>query len=75
MSITKRISAFYDLGQLFLYATNQQLNKQNDNSKFEAKKNELLTKLECAEIKNPWFTQLNLTLCIKQWGKILTQKN
>src|SRR5690625_364834 len=75
MSITKRISAFYDLGQLFLYATNRQLNKQIDNSKFEAIKDTLLAKLEWAEIKNPWFTQDNLQLCLAQWGETLTREN
>ena len=75
MSITKRISAFYDLGQLFLYATNRQLNKQIDNSKFEAIKDTLLAQLEWAEIKNPWFTQDNLQLCLAQWGETLTREN
>lgn len=75
MSITKRISAFYDLGQLFLYATNKQLNKENDNSKFETIKDDLLAKLEWAEVKNPWFTQDNLKLCLQQWGETLTQEN
>ena len=68
MSITKRISAFYDLGQLFLYATNRQLNKQIDNSKFEAIKDTLLAQLNGLKLKiHGSLGQFGLVLA--QWGE------
>lgn len=75
MSITNRISAFHDLGQLFLYATAGETEHHTENTRFEALKEELQAKLELAQIKNQWFTQENLNYCLKQWGNTLTQAN
>lgn len=71
MSIQSRISAFYDLGQFFLYFTNNQISKEENKAKYEYLKEEFESVLRMAEIHNPWFTQENLLLSLEQWGLVL----
>lgn len=75
MSIQTRISAIYDLGQFFLFITENEFNKNANSAKFEYLRDEFLNKLKLAEIQNPWFTPDNLQFCLEQWGKILTPEN
>lgn len=75
MSIPKRISAIYDLGQFFNFITENETDKASNQSKFQYLKDEFNSKLKSAEIHNPWFTQDNLKFCLAQWGKILTEEN
>lgn len=72
MSIHSRISAIYDLGQLFLYLTENQITETDKISLFESFKEEAFAKFKLAEIHNPWFTQENIIFCIKNWGETLT---
>jgi hypothetical protein len=72
MSIQSRISAFYDLGQFFIFFTDSQNNNQLTNSKYEGLVEEFETVLKLAEIHNPWFTQENLQISLEQWGNLLT---
>lgn len=75
MPISKRISAFYDLGQFFLFMTENEIDTTADLSKFTYLKEDFLSKLKSAEFQNPWFTQENLKFGLEQWGKLLTQEN
>lgn len=75
MSIPKRISAIYDLGQFFSFITENEIDKNSNLSKFKYLEEEFNSKLKLAEIHNPWFTQDNLKFCLEQWGKILTKEN
>lgn len=75
MPISTRISAFYDLGQFFLFVTENEIDTTADLSKFTYLKEDFLSKLKSAEFQNPWFTQENLKFGLEQWGKLLTQEN
>ncbi|MFA7687671.1 MAG: acyl-CoA reductase [Moheibacter sp.] len=75
MSIPNRISAINDLGQFFCFITENETDKTANLSKYEYLKEEFLSILKSAEIRNPWFTQDNLKYCLAQWGKTLTEKN
>lgn len=75
MSIQSRISAFYDLGQFFLFSTENQTSKENQTSQYFGLMDEFQAKLKLAEIHNPWFTQENLILSLTQWGNVLTPEN
>lgn len=75
MSIQNRISAFYDLGQFFLFITENEADKKKNSAKYEYLKEEFLRVLNSAETQNPWFTEDNLKFCLRQWGKILTEEN
>lgn len=72
MPIDSRISAIYDLGQFFLFITENEVHKTENLAKFNYLKEEFLSKLKSAEFQNPWFTQENLIYCLEHWGKILT---
>lgn len=74
MSIQTRISAFYDLGQFFLFFTDNQTYNQFNNSNFQSLKEEFETVLKLAEIHNPWFTQENLKISLEEWGNLLTME-
>src|SRR5690606_38052763 len=72
MSISTRISAFYDLGQFFSFITENEIDKNANFAKFDYLKDGFKVNLKSAEIQNPWFTQENLKFCLEQWGKILS---
>jgi hypothetical protein len=72
MSIQTRISAFYDLGQFFLFFTDNQEYKQLNHVRNESLREEFESVLKLAEIHNPWFTQENLKYSLEQWGSLLT---
>ena len=75
MSISTRISAFYELGQFFLCMTENEYDTSINDAKFHYLKEDFLSKLKLAEYQNSWFTQDNLKFSLEQWGKLLSLEN
>lgn len=75
MAIHTRISAFTDLGQLFKYIVQSDLDENNHSSAKDPKTQQLIESLKMAKIHNSWFTPENLSYAVKQWSNVLTQQN
>src|SRR5690606_32324298 len=72
MSISTRISAFYDLGQFFSFITGNEIEKNANFAKFEYLNDGFTPHLQSAEVQHAWVTQQILECCLEQWGKVLS---
>lgn len=76
MTIEQRISAFNELGQLFLYITNKNISISDElKSKFNALEDEINFAISDAEAYNNWFTKENIYFALENWANALTKEH
>ncbi|GGF03667.1 Acyl-CoA reductase (LuxC) [Chishuiella changwenlii] len=76
MTIEQRISAFNELGQLFLYISNKNAPISDVlKLKFNALDEEINFAVNDAEAYNNWFTKENIFFALENWSKALTTES
>jgi len=76
MTIEQRISAFNELGQLFLYISNKNASISDElKLKFNSLDEEINFAVNDAEAYNNWFTKENIFFALENWAKALTTES
>lgn len=73
MTFEERISAFAELGQFFLFLSQNKTPKNNSlTAKFNYWKEDADNLIQSAEFANNWFTKENIYFALENWGNALT---